>query len=105
MQPFHRKNILSFQNYYIKSQHLNVGLSVDVFEELLEEPEAALEDAKEDLGDPASLVLELLLQVGQDDADQLDDGYDECPECQRARVEPGPEQSQHHLQLCTPFTN
>ena len=69
--------------------HLDVGLSVDVFEEFFEEPEAALEDAEEDLGDPASLVLEFPLQVGQDYPDHLDDGYDEGPECQRPRVESG----------------
>ena len=67
---------------------LNVGLSVDVLEYLLKAPETALHHAENGLGDPPSLALQLLLDVGQNGPCQLDKGNDESTKGQGARMEP-----------------
>jgi len=63
-------------------------LSVDVFEYLLKAPETALHHAENGLGDPPSLALQLLLDVGQNGPCQLDKGNDESTKGQGARMEP-----------------
>ena len=67
---------------------LNVGLSVDVLEDLLKAPEAALHHAEDGLGHPPRLALQLLLDVGQNGPRQLDQGDDESTKSQGTRVEP-----------------
>lgn len=57
--------------------NLNVGMTVDVFEYLLQQIEQALETGKDGMGYLVFLVtLELLLNVGQYDAYELYDCYD-----------------------------
>ena len=69
--------------------HLNVGLSVDVSDDLLEAPEAAGQQAEQSLRHLARLPLQLLLHVGQYGSQQLDDGDDQGAKRKRTSVETG----------------
>ena len=68
---------------------LYVGLSVHVSQDLFQAPEAALENAEDDLGHPSSSVLQLLLEVGQNDTNHLYYGNDESSEGKGTRVKAG----------------
>ncbi len=73
------------KGFHFKSpSYLDISLSVDVSQNLLQTPEAAGEHAEEGLGYLSRLPLELPLQVGQDDPDHLDDGDDQSTKGQGA---------------------
>ena len=69
--------------------HLNVGLPVDVFEYLLQAPEAALQATKEALSHLPRPSFQLLLDIGQNGPRQLHESNDESTKGQGTRVESG----------------
>ena len=69
--------------------HLDVGLPVDVFEYLLQAPEAALHAAKDALSHLPRPSFQLLLDVGQNDPCQLHKSNEEGTKGQGTRVESG----------------
>ena len=69
--------------------HLDVGLPVDVFEYLLQAPEAALHAAKEALSHLPCPSFQLLLDVGQNGPRQLHESNEEGTKSQGTRVESG----------------
>ena len=79
--------------------YLNVCLSVDISQNLLEAPETALKDAEESLGYLASLSLQLLLNVGKDDSNNLHYGNDQGTECQRTGVKPEADRERNEMKI------
>ena len=69
--------------------HLDVGLPVDVFEYLLQAPEAALQATKEALSHLPRPSFQLLLDIGQNGPRQLHESTDERTKSQGTRVKSG----------------